>query len=109
MSENIRQFDMIAEKIIHLGYSSFPTAFHVDPAALGLSEEQPSRDSYGSNTYSEDWYALDRLISSVAGWMLKEGYLFSHGQSGLLLSSKGLSLVPALVQGADLPMIVKLG
>lgn len=105
---NIQQFDVIVEKLIKLGHASFPEAFYADPAVLGLSDEQPSRDELGGAIYSDAWYALDRLIASVAAWLVKEGYLWAYGSTGLQISGKGFGLVPSIISGGEVPLIVKI-
>lgn len=105
--ENIKRFNVVVEHIMLAGYTAFPHPFYPDPDVLGLSDEQPQTNGLGEELYSQEWNVLANLARETAKWMMEEGYLHAAGTS-FRLSSKSLRLLPALVTGADVPVIVTL-
>ena len=90
---NIERFDEVAANILSALYERFPGPTHIDPKILGMSEEEPTRDSTGAVLYSDEWHDLNQFSNNTAKWLAEEGYL-SERSSGLYgrytLSAVGL-------------------
>ena len=78
---NIERFDEVAANILSALYERFPEPTYIDPAILGMSGEEPTRNELGEVLYSDEWHNLNQFSNHTAKWLAEEGYL-SERSSG---------------------------
>jgi len=75
---NIERFDEVTAKILAALYETFPEPCYIDINALGMTEEQPTRNEIGEELHTDEWHSLDRFAQNAAKWLAEEGYLSSR-------------------------------